>query len=318
MSEAKGKAKFPLKKTILLAASVLSVLLLGLLAYLVPFSRFLPAFRIPQREKGELRLHFLSVGQGDCTLIEFEEELLVVDGGDGSFSAENKLIRYIKGLHPQRISLLLTHADMDHYGGFSALCEEFEIAQCYLPVLSSENERYQKFLAEIEREGCGTATLTRYDKIEKAGGYLVCISPRSGGETDENDSSAVLYLDFGGITALLCGDISEAREQLLLREYALMEGIFDSGNCKVTLKDIDILKAPHHASAYSSSKEFLELLRPQSYIVSCGKDNLYKHPAGEALERFRAASPDGKIYRVDELGDVIVSVKNASYTVNTR
>lgn len=316
MSQAKGK--FPLKKTILAASAALVVLLLGILAFWMPFSRLLPAYELPAREEGEVRLHFLDVGQGDCTLIEFEDELFVVDSGDGSFSADNKLLRYIKGLRPQRVTLVLTHADMDHYGGFSALCEAFDIARCYLPVLPSENEHYEAFLAAIEREGCETATLTRYDKIEKRDGYLVCISPRSAGETDENDSSTVLYLELGGVTALLCGDISETRERLLLREYALSEGIFDSGTCQVALENVDILKAPHHASAYSSSKEFLELLRPQTYIVSCGEDNLYKHPAGEALERFRAASPSGEIYRTDELGDLIVSVKNGTYTVNAR
>ena len=87
---------------------------------------------------------------------------------------------------------------------------------------------------------------------------------------------------------------------------------------KVDLDGIDILKAPHHGSENSSSQEFLDLLRPQSFIVSCGRDNGYHFPKGGALGNFRAASPEGKIYRTDELGDVIVSVKDASYTVSSR
>ena len=318
MSQKEGK-KFPYKKLIVAGVALFAVLLSALLAYFVPVYLFLPAYAIPAREEGEFRLHFLDVGQGDCTVAEFSDgEVLVVDGGDGSFGARNKILRYLKGLRPRAVSLLLTHADADHYGGLTALCKNFDIERCYLPVLSSEAEDYLEFLAAVEREGCETDTLTRYGKIVKEDGYLVCISPYLAGEEDENDSSTVLYFDFGGVTALLCGDISETREKRLVREYTGIEGIFDSGECTVRLDGIDILKAPHHASAYSSSEEFLELLRPQTYIVSCGADNAYKHPSGEALARFREASPGGEIYRTDELGDVIVSVKHGSYTVSAR
>lgn len=308
-----------LRRLILAGAAVLLVCALAILFALEPFAMLLPAYALPKREEGELRLHFLDVGQGDCTLIEFPDgEVLAVDGGDGSFSCTNKLARYLKALSPARLSLLVTHADVDHFGAFPFLLKEFEVETCYLPLLPVENAAYSELLSALGEARCKTDVLTRYDRMEKKEGYLVCLSPRSQEEDDENDTSTVLYLNFGGVRILLCGDISSSREKLLLREYALMPGIFNSGDCAVDLDKIDILKAPHHGSEGSSSLEFLSLLRPQSLIVTCGKDNGYHFPKGGALENFRAASPEGKIYRTDEQGDIIVSVKDASYSVLAR
>ncbi len=308
--------KFPLKRVIV-AAVAAAVLLFCLFVGLFP-TMLLPAYAIPALREGEVRLHFLDVGQGDCTLLEFSDELFVLDSGSGSFEANRKLVRYVEGLAPKRITLLLTHADADHYGGFSVLLRTFEVDACYLPLLPAEGKKYEALLAAVEREGCKTGILTRGDLLREEEGYLVCLSPFADGEKDANDSSVVLYLELGGVTALLCGDISETRERLLVDEYIHSPSVFDGDGCPVRLDGIDILKAPHHASAYSSSREFLELLRPETYVVTCGRDNVYKLPAGGALQRFREASPGGAIYRTDELGDLIVSVKNKNYTVTAR
>ena len=59
-----------------------------------------------------MRIHFLSVGQGDCTVVEFPDgDALIIDAGDGSFSANNALVRYLKGLDVSALTLIATHAD---------------------------------------------------------------------------------------------------------------------------------------------------------------------------------------------------------------
>ena len=295
------------------------VAVIALIAYFIPFRKLLPAYRIPERREGELRMHFLYVGQGDCTIIEFPEgDVLVIDAGDGSFSVENGLVRYLKGLRPRSVSMLLTHADIDHYGGFAGLLEVFQADRFYLPVISSEAQDYRSLLKKIEKTGLKTQVLTRYGVIESpSGAYLVCLSPYSQGETDENDSSTVLYLNYGGVSAVLGGDITEAREKRLVEEYAIDETLFDSGEHEVRLSGVDILKAAHHGSRYSSSEEWLRLLSPKTAIISCGIGNAYAHPTGEVIARLKAASPNVKVYRTDEFEHIIVSIYEGKYTVLT-
>lgn len=307
------------RRTRAIAAACVSLALLialTLLYYFLPFYRLLPAYAVAAREEGELRIHFLDVGQGDCTVVEFPDgELLVVDAGDGSWESNVALIRYLKGLDADEPSLLVTHADIDHYGGFAQLIRCFGAKTLYLPAVPSDAAQYREMLSEAERVGCPTVSMKRYDVISHpSGAYLVCLSPYSE-EAEENDSSAVLWLDYGGVSALFSGDISRAREERLLAEYLADERIFDSGAFRVELRETDILKVAHHGSADAVSEGWLRLLGYDLAVISCGADNYYSHPSGEALAALVAASPDCTIYRTDELGNIVVAISDGSYSV---
>ncbi len=289
---------------------------LTLLYYFIPFERLLPAYAISPRKEGELRIHFLDVGQGDCTIVEFPDgELLVIDAGDGSWEANVSVIRYLKGLNADEPALLITHADLDHYGGISQILRCFGATQLYLPVVSSSAAAYTEMLSQAEKIGCPTSVMKRYGVIShSSGAYLVCLSPYSQ-ETDENDSSAVLWLDYGGVSALFSGDVSKAREEKLLEEYRADKDIFNSGEFRVSLSETEILKVAHHGSADAVSEEWLNLLHFETAVISCGADNYYSHPSGEALSALAAASPGCGIYRTDELGNIVIAISDGNYSV---
>lgn len=304
-----------LKKIIFALCTAGLILLLALVNFLVPLQTLLPPYKLPAREAGEMRLHFMDVGQGDCTVVEFPEgDIMIVDSGDGAFQSENKLVRYIKGLNPTGVTLVATHADIDHYGGFAELIECFGAQTVYTPLLDTQTGSYQRFAAAVKKSGAEVKTLTRYSVISRpSGAYAVCISPCTTDETDENDTSAVLYLDYGGVGIVLGGDITARWEEKLLSDYAFLDGIFDSGEYSVRLEDTDILKVSHHGSASSSSEEWLSLLSPRVAVLSCGRGNPYSHPAAESVTRLAAVGAE--IYRTDELGNIAVSIKDGNYTI---
>ncbi len=305
------------KKVRITVTAVFSALflLVSLFACFVPPARFLKGDAFPQKEEGEVRLHFVDVGQGDCTLVEFEERLLIIDAGDGSFEASARLLRYIKGLAPKSVSMLLTHPDADHYGGFSDLLDLYRPDVFYYPVISSDAPQYLALQRKIEESGCETQTLTRYATIEDASGaYLVCLSPYSAGEEDANEASAVLYFCYQGVRALFLADITSSREGRLLDEYALDETIFDSGGCTVRLQDIDLLKTAHHGSDTSTGNRLLSLTRPKNAVVSCGRGNDYSHPAAGCIARLKEVGAN--VYRTDELGSVTARITPAGYTLS--
>ena len=309
--------KKAIRKIMIVCVCALLIGALALFDFLCPFQSMLPAADIPARAEGELRVHFLSVGQGDCAAVEFPDgEVLFIDAGDGGFEAETALLRFVKGLKPVSISLAATHANIDHYGGFIKLTSLYPVKKAYLPAVESPTAEYRAFVSAVARTGCETETLTRYSVIaHPSGAYLVCISPYSAGETDENDSSAVLYLSYFGVNVLFCADISGVRERRLLREYALMEGIFDAGGYRVRLNETDIVKVAHHGSAYSSDSDWLGLLGAKTAVISCGRGNSYGHPASGAVKRLSDAGAE--IFRTDELGNVTVHVLNGNYEVTT-
>ena len=77
----------------------------------------------------------------------------------------------------------------------------------------------------------------------------------------------------GNFKALFTGDLEEAGELELIKRYGTV------------LENITLLKAGHHGSKTSSSEAFLMHTRPLLTIFTAGKDNRYKHPSKDVIER---------------------------------
>ena len=63
----------------------------------------------------------------------------------------------------------------------------------------------------------------------------------------------------------------------------------------------------HHGSATSTSKAFLDAVKPETAIISVGADNSYGHPRKEVLDRLTEAGAE--IYRTDINGTITVTVR---------
>ncbi|MDE7296353.1 MAG: MBL fold metallo-hydrolase [Clostridia bacterium] len=315
LGERKHSKAFYLKLACLLFAVLLLVAYV-LFVSLVPLRTLLPAYSVKKRGEGELRLHFLSVGQGDSTIVEFPDgEIIIVDAGNGNYENENHIYRYLKALKPTAVSIVLTHAESDHFGGFARICKDFSITRAYLPALGSSSSAYTDFLKSVKASGAEQITLLRRVLITNpSGAFIACISPNGAEETDKNEDSAVLFVSFEGVNAMLAGDIGEKRESALLREYAVAPDAFDYGTRLVRLEDTHILKVSHHGSASSSSEEWLKTLGAETAVVSSGKGNTYAHPAADAMQRLSDAG--AQIYRTDELNDIMITVADGGYVVS--
>ena len=75
---------------------------------------------------------------------------------------------------------------------------------------------------------------------------------------------------------------------------------------KYNLQDIDVLKVGHHGSKTSSSKEFIDEIKPKYSIISVGKNNRYGHLYDSVLDNLE----DSKIYRTDKYGSIVFEIKN--------
>jgi competence protein ComEC len=65
-----------------------------------------------------------------------------------------------------------------------------------------------------------------------------------------------------------------------------------------------VLKVGHHGSRTSTSKAFLEAVRPRLALVSVGANNSYGHPNPEVMQRL--AAQGATVLRTDQLGTVIL------------
>lgn len=233
--------------------AIILAIVVFLTAGLCIFSAFYPASTwkyyvglpdVPKRKEGELRIHFLDVGQGDCTLIEFPDgRTMMIDGGDGKAEHTKTILRYINALKIDTLDfLLLTHSDSDHCGGFAEIMEIKGAKTVYIPEIKDVNinREYAKFYASVAESDARIIYSERYLRIFSEEEYpysLVFLSPYRAGnpggspydkvnggdytENDLNDTSAVVWLDYFGTSALFCGDATSRIEETLIRDAEL-------------------------------------------------------------------------------------------------
>ena len=116
---------------------------------------------------------------------------------------------------------------------------------------------------------------------------------------NENDNSNVIYTELNGYKFMFMGDASVTTEKEIMNKY--------------NLPDIDVLKVGHHGSKTSSSKEFIDNIKPTYSIISVGKNNRYGHPNKEVLENLN----NSKIYRTDIDGSIMLKIKNNKLKIET-
>lgn len=250
----------------------------------------------------ELRITFLSVGQGDSAVVELPGgEVMVVDGGGqggGTFDVGERVVAPF--LWSRRIAsidrLVVTHPQYDHYGGLGYLAENFAPREFWSSGALSTSVSYAKLLASVRRNGIGEREVRSGERLRVGGASVrVDFPPAESEGFGVNDRSLVLSLFYGGVRILLTGDIEALAEGLLVRTAP--------GLCSA------VVKVPHHGSASSSTPSFVRAVRPRLAVVSAGYDNRYGFPSARVLGRYAAQS--SAILRTDLDGAVEIRVDSS-------
>jgi competence protein ComEC len=255
----------------------------------------------------DLRITFVSVGQGDCAVVRFPgARVMVVDAGGqfGEFDPGERILAPF--LWSQKIMhvdyMVLSHPELDHFGGFDFIARNFSPAQFWTIANSSPDIKYVELLGRLAEAGVRLKIVDASLSPLSIGGVGVrCLNPRPGGAASRNNSSMVLRLDFGPTSVLFTGDLEAAGER------ALMERVPD---LRAT-----ILKAPHHGSATSSSDRFVESVHPAAVVISVGYRNRFDFPAVEVVDRFRRIG--ARVLRTDLDGAVEVDATGTSMALST-
>ena len=251
----------------------------------------------------ELSVHFIDVGQGDCSLIVSGDTAILIDTGE----KENgeKVCEYIENLGvPDIDSFLLTHPHSDHMGAASYIIDNMDVKEVIIPRVSDDmtpaTKFYEKFLKSVRNKNLTLTEAKPGLKIDVGEGELEIISPVKDYE-DLNNYSAASILTYGNEKFLFTGDIEKKAEKDIIKN-----GGFE---------DVDVLKVAHHGSNSSSCKDFLEIALPEYAVIMCDGVS-YNHPHAEAIERITKYTD--KIYRTDMDGNVVFRVNREGLSVETQ
>jgi len=249
----------------------------------------------------KIEVTILDVGQGDSLLIRYpynQANILIDTGGltnsDYKISI-NKTIPYLKSIGVNKLDYLtITHGDFDHMGEAINLVENFKVEKVIFNC-GEINELEKELIKVLDKKKIKYYLCVKELNINDNKLYFL----NNNDYRNENDNSSVVYTKLNNFKFLFMGDAGVEVEQDLIEKY--------------NLKDIDILKVGHHGSKTSSSKEFINEIKPKYSIISVGKNNRYGHPNKEALENLK----DTKIYRTDKDGSIMFKIKNNKLKIET-
>lgn len=302
--------------------------------YVLPWWRTQP----PPASGGELTIRILDVGpiNGDSILITSPAgKTVLIDAGD---TAKGKtVVEALKRYNVQQLDYFIaTHPHPDHLGGATEVFKAVKVlnvidngqppgvpqaaatpkpkpAQSRQPAPAprrantpaSLSKFYDDYKAALSTSGAHYETAKPGTKYDLGGGALLTIlapsepfftkDKMSTGGNEANANSIVARLDYGSFSMLLAGDAEEQTEHRLLTKELDLQA--------------RVLKVPHHGSKYASSKDFLERVKPEVAIVSCGAWNRYGHPSQAVLDRLKAANPNVKLYRTDLQGEITITTR---------
>ena len=138
-----------------------------------------------------MRIHFIDVGQGDCTLVELPDgKKLLIDAGDSREGTAKKILKYLNALDIDVIDyFVITHPDMDHCGGADIIVKNKKIQSAYLPAVYQDvNMEYAQAYEALLNEGCRLAFSSMLQVLspqESTTPYTLCFLYPNSKDTEE-------------------------------------------------------------------------------------------------------------------------------------
>lgn len=243
------------------------------------------------------RITTLDIGQGDSTVLEISNKVVLIDtGGNKNESiTENKTIPYMKSQGIKKINyLVLTHGDFDHMGEAINLVNSFKVEKVIFNC-GPYNDLEKDLIKVLDKKKIKYYSCIKELNIDNNKLYFLQTKEYD----NENDNSNVIITELNGYKFMFMGDAGIEKEKDILDKY--------------NISNVDVLKVGHHGSKTSSSKTFINEINPKYSIISVGKNNRYGHPNKEVLKTLE----DSKIYRTDQAGSIMFKIKNNKLKIET-
>lgn len=244
---------------------------------------------LPEQES-TMSVHYIDVGQGDCTLVICDGHAMLIDAGNNS---KGTLVQgYLMALGVQQLEYVIgTHPDSDHIGGLDQIITKYNCGTILMPERETDQKTYLDVIQAMDQKGYRKTVPQVLDVYTLGSATFTVLGPSGGVQGHENDNNEciAILLRHGENTFLFTGDAEKEEEEAIL-----------SLGVDIRAK---VYQAGHHGSHTSNGETFLQAVEPEYVVISCGEGNDYGHPHIEVLEAVKAIGAE--IYRTDKQGSIV-------------
>lgn len=252
-----------------------------------------------QGETSLLQVHYIDVGQGDCTLVCCDGHAMLIDAGDNSKGTLVQLYLTKQGISSLDY-VIGTHPDADHIGGLDVIITKFDCGRIMMPDISNQTASYRDVVEAMDYRGYQNTAPQAGSSYLLGSASFTVIAPVESNYENTNNYSIGIKLVHGDNSFIFMGDAEEEAEEDILKSGADIQS--------------DVLKVGHHGSRTSTSAAFLEAVNPAYAVISCGEGNSYGHPHAETLNNLRSRGI--KVFRTDEQGSIVATSDGRQITFN--
>jgi competence protein ComEC len=267
--------------------------------YLLVFLVFLTIFIwmvVLSFPDNKLKIIACDVGQGDAVLVTYKNFQVLTDGGPNT-KVLDCLSKYVPFWDRKIDVVILTNADLDHYGGLIEVFKRYKVGKFIQNPVKDSTQSYKVLedlvgSSHIDTIVAQSGQTISYDLI-----YLDILYPEDDAQSlktnSQNNLSTVYRLNFNNFKAIFTGDIEEEASDYIANN--------------ITVGDVDYIKIPHHGSRNGLTKTLLEAVKPEIAVISAGKNNKYGHPHKEIVEMLKEHNV--LFFTTSEVGDIKVTVE---------
>ncbi len=234
-----------------------------------------------------LTVTFIDVGQGDSILLEtpIGHNILIDGGGTPAWRKHAYNIgalRIAPLLRKKQIKMLdkviLTHGHADHVEGLLDIISLYPVKEVIdtREGGGSADDEYVKFLELVKEKKIRYRVVKEGDVLELDPDLSVWVlnPPNKLSYNNANDNSLVLQVVYRQVSFLLAADIGQTAERRLVGRYG-------------AAIHSQVLKIAHHGSKTSSCASFLDAVKPELAVISCGRNNTFGHPHPDVIKRLK-------------------------------
>ena len=248
---------------------------------------------------GELAVHFINVGQGDCTLVVFPSgKRMLVDCGTtgGDFDAE-RVREYIKAqldpINPRIDLLVITHPDQDHYNKLPEVLGEVDDPLIKVNKVMYTGNKTEYDVADVDswldsfpasRRIVITADNYNVYPAKKLQGFtndgvVVLAANVDSDYSSANARSVVLKITHGEFDVMLTGDATLDTDESILDRFQNHLGELD----------VEVWKAAHHGAHATATKTtvWADAVKPEVVVFSCMAEKKFGHPNRNLAMKFK-------------------------------